>query len=69
MTPEKIRWAMLMCIKGIGPKTATNILKEINPFTVSANKEIDIKYIRKRLNRVKGLNKRSKELLIQVFKG
>lgn len=67
MTPEKIRWAMLMCIKGIGPKTATNILKEINPFTY-IEKLTDI-ILEERLKKVKGLNKRSKELLIQVFKG
>jgi len=66
-TPEKIRWMMLQCIKGIGPKAATKIIKEINPF-VYIERFTDI-ILEERLKKVKGLNKRSKELLIQVFKG
>jgi len=67
-TPEKIRWMMLQCIRGIGPKTAKRILEEYNLF--SPYEQLDIDYvIPERLKKVKGLNKRSKELLIQVFKG
>jgi len=66
-TPEKIRWMMLQCIRGIGPKAATKIIKEINPF-IYTEKFTDI-ILEERLKKVKGLNKRSKELLIQVFKG
>lgn len=67
-TPDKIRWMMLQCIRGIGPVTAKRILEEYNLF--SPYEKLDIKYtIPERLKKVKGLNKRSKELLIQVFKG
>jgi len=65
-SPEKIRWMMLQCVKGIGPKAATKILKEFNG---SLEACIHPVYFEKKLRKIKGLNKRSKELLIQVFKG
>lgn len=62
-TPEDIRWMMLQCIPRIGPATSKRILEKIEfkdlPYT---NPE----YL---AENIKGLNKRSKELLIQVFKG
>jgi len=66
VTPEKIRWMMLQCVRGIGPKTSKRILKEIPDIFSALYNPSDLKdYLKK----VKGLNKRSKELLIQVFKG
>jgi ERCC4-type nuclease len=67
-TPKQIRWAMLQCIKGIGPKTASKILEEIPDIFLSP--AINTKYrsldYRKELKKVKGLKKESLELLVKV---
>lgn len=66
-TPERIRWMMLQCVRGIGPVAAKKILENINPFVLPDRVEKEL--FPSILGKVKGLNKRSKGLLIQVFKG
>jgi len=65
-TPEKIRWMMLQCIRGIGPVASKRIMKALPDIFRACYYPVAFK---KGLDEVKGLNKRSKELLIQVFKG
>jgi ERCC4-type nuclease len=62
-TPKQIRWAMLQCIKGIGPKTASKILEEIPELFC---KEYCYHILKPKLKRVKGLKKESLELLIKI---
>lgn len=65
-TPERIRWMMLQCIRGIGPKASKKILEEIPDIFSALYDPFDFK---KHLGKVKGLNKRSKDILVQVFNG
>jgi len=62
-TPKQIKWAMLQCIKGIGPKTANKILEEI-PDIFSAS--YDYHTIKAKLRKVKGLSHIARELLVGV---
>jgi Fanconi anemia group M protein len=63
ITPKEIRWAMLQCIAGVGPKTATKILEEIPDIFSGLFNPYDLKNY---LTKVKGLKKESLELLIKV---
>ena len=63
-TPEKVTWAILQCFKGIGPKTATEILNiEPNIF----RGRYSSKELRNKLSKVKRLKKEPLELLIKVI--
>jgi len=64
ITPKQVKWMMLQCVKGIGPTAATRIL-EAYPDLFHASYHPH--YFSEALNKVKGLNKRSKELLKVIF--
>ena len=57
-TPERIHWAMLQCIRGIGPKCASDIMKVMNPF---------VKYEPSKLRGIR-IPKKSKEMLDILFR-
>lgn len=62
-TPKQIRWAMLQCIRGVGPKTADRILEEIPDIFSALYAPNDLKiYLRK----VKGINKKSLDMILKV---
>lgn len=63
MSPNKIRWAMLQCIRNVGPTTATNILKEVE-FKALVNGEVDSKKLAKS---VKGLGASTAKRLVEAF--
>lgn len=65
-TPKRVRWMMLQCIRGVGPVAAKRIMEALPDIFVACYYPEAFK---DGLNEVKGLNKRSKELLMQVFKG
>lgn len=70
-TPREIRWAMLQCIKGIGGVMAKRILEEI-PYMFMVRQDddpiLDPKTTwNKKLSKIKGLNKKAKEMLVKVM--
>ena len=64
-TPKQVRWAMLQCIRKIGPNGANKILEAI-PDLFEHNDQ-DVRMIRSKLDQIKNLPKESKDMLIQVF--
>ena len=62
-TPKQIKWAMLQCIKGIGPKTANKILETTPDIFSALYHPHDLKT---HLKQIKGLKKESLELLVKV---
>ena len=63
-TPKEVKWAMLQCVAGIGPKAASKIL-EAMPDIFSACYCYPLKI----LSEIKGLNKESIKILAEVLKG
>jgi len=63
-TAEQAKIAMLMTLKGIGMKTAKEILQRAPRLFNSVYTKTDLK---KRLEEVKGLRKDTKQLLLEIF--
>lgn len=64
-TPKEIKWCMLQTIPHIGPVMANKILEAI-PNIISCSYQ-DTIAIKGKLDKIKGLNKESKELLLKVL--
>jgi ERCC4-type nuclease len=62
-SPEKVRWMMLQCVRGIGPKTAESIIREC-PFLFSYYNCLELENT---LKKVKGLPSKSKVLLLATM--
>jgi Fanconi anemia group M protein len=63
MSPDKIKWAMLQCVRNVGPTTATNILKVVE-FKALVNGEVDYEKLAKS---VKGLGVSTSKRLVEAF--
>jgi len=61
--PEKIRWAMLQCIRDIGSVKASLLIKELSNFGSNAYHP---EYLKRVANKVK-LNKKTKERFLNFF--
>ncbi len=64
--PQDIRWMMLCCIPGIGPKKAKAILKGL-PYLFSIKYSYTKKDLQETLNNTKGLTTRSKNFILSIF--
>jgi len=60
-TSERIRWAMLQCVKTIGPKTAKRILEVVPIYQLGTTNPIWL------AKQVKGLGPKISKKLIEVF--
>jgi len=65
-TPRDILLEMFQCIEGIGPVTAKKILDQI---PIESLVVLDIFNLDGELSQIKGLQKRSRQLITQVFRG
>jgi len=63
-TPAKIRWAMLQCIRGVGPVMATKLMKEVGFHTIVRSNGIALEA---KLKKVKGLGKAKRNRMIEAF--
>jgi ERCC4-type nuclease len=62
-TPKQIKWCMLQCVSGIGPKGATEVLKELPDFANGAYEDVWVKEV---LRKIK-IPSKSKDLLYKVM--
>jgi len=61
VAPARVQWAMLQCVRGIGPATATKILKLVDICQLA---RMDPKRLAKQ---VKGLGPKTADKLVKVF--
>jgi ERCC4-type nuclease len=70
-TVKDCRWAMLQCIRGIGPNGAKKIMEAIPQLFIrfqDTDPNLAPKLtIKEDLDKIKGLNKEAKEILVKVF--
>jgi len=60
-TPERIRWAMLQCVRTIGPKTAKRILEVVPIYQLGSTNPVWL------AKQVKSLRLKTSKKLIGVF--
>jgi ERCC4-type nuclease len=65
-TPKDILFEMLQCVEGVGPLTSKRILERI---PVEDLASMEIFGLDEELRQVKGMSKKSRHLITQVFRG